>query len=154
MSPREAGKTDYESTPLAAMIDVFSLWTSGDFMRQLATSVDVDLDATGIVAVTLLGRNGGMRPSALAKRLGLGASAASKVIRRLGDAGLVERLAHPDDARAAHVTLTPRGIAVSRALVDAGDAMMRGLLTSWSEADREEFATLLARFRDEVTGRV
>lgn len=146
-SPQPVAALGYESRPLAALLDVFSIWSSGGFIRELARRADLSLDATSIVALTVLAREGNLRPSELAEHLRVGASAVSKLVRRLGNEGLAEQLRDPDDARAWRVRLTDTGHKRMSQLVDIGDEMTAALLADWSAADRELFATLLTRFR-------
>ncbi|QYF75201.1 MarR family winged helix-turn-helix transcriptional regulator [Cryobacterium sp. PAMC25264] len=140
----------YRSDQLAALLEVFSVWSSGSFMRGLAAGAGLDLDATSIVAITLLAREGNQRASALATRLRVGASAISKLSNRLSAIELVEKLPDPDDTRATLLRLTPAGTAAARALVQAGDSMMAELMREWPEDDRIQFNRLLRRFRDDA----
>lgn len=140
----------YRSEQLAALLEVFSVWSSATFIRGLAAGAGVDLDATSIVAVTLLTRDGDQRASALAARLGVGASAISKVSNRLGLLGLAEKAPDPHDSRATLLRLTPAGTDVAAALVEAGDAMMTDVMHDWPEIDRAHFDRLVRRFRDDA----
>ncbi|WP_085368924.1 MarR family winged helix-turn-helix transcriptional regulator [Leifsonia sp. NCR5] len=140
----------YRSGQLAALLEVFALWSSGAFIRGLAGRVGVELDTTAIVAITLLARDGEQRASTLASRLHVGASAISKLSARLGAHGLVEKRDDPEDSRATLLRLTEDGTAAANALVDAGDAMMADLLQTWPDRDRDDFRRLLQRFRDEA----
>jgi DNA-binding MarR family transcriptional regulator len=140
----------YRSEQLGALLEVFSLWSSGTFIRGLAIGAGVDLDATAIVAVTVLARDGEQRASVLASRLHVGASAISKLSGRLGSHGLIEKRPDPDDSRATLLRLTPEGTAATTALTQAGDAMMADLMRRWSDSDRADFNRLLHRFRDDA----
>lgn len=148
--PAESPGLPYRSGQLAALLEVFSLWSSGAFIRGLAIGVGIDLDATAIVAITLLARDGEQRASSLAARLHVGASAISKLSARLGAHGLVEKRQDPEDSRATLLALSPDGLDTAAALVRGGDAMMADLLQSWPEADRADFDRLLRRFKDEA----
>jgi DNA-binding MarR family transcriptional regulator len=140
----------YRSEQLAALLEVFSVWSSGSFIQGLAVRAGVSLDATSIVALTLLARDGEQRASALASRLRVGASAISKLSNRLGALGLVERRPDPDDSRATLLGLTPTGTAATAALVHAGDNMMTELMHQWPKEDQAHFNRLLRRFRDDA----
>lgn len=136
----------YQSEPLAALLGVFSQWGSGGFIAALVNHSGHNLDPTSVVAITVLSRDGAMRPSALAERLRVGPSNVSKISNRLTELGLTERLADPHDARATLLGLTADGVALMGALVDAGDEMMARTLADWPDSDRAEFARLLQRF--------
>jgi len=140
----------YESEQLAALLEVFAVWSSGTFIRGLAGGAGVDLDATSIVAITLLARDGDQRASALAARLRVGASAISKLSIRLGSIGLIEKRPDPEDSRATLLCLTPAGADAASALVRAGDEMIAELMRTWSDDDRGHFNRLLRRFRDDA----
>jgi DNA-binding MarR family transcriptional regulator len=140
----------YQSQQLAALLEVFSVWSSGTFIRTLASGAGVDLDATSIAAMTLLARDGEQRASVLASRLRVGASAISKLSNRLGARNLVEKRPDPSDSRATLLALSVAGEALVQALVDAGDVMMSDLLRDWRKEDRDDFNRLLRRFRDEA----
>ena len=140
----------YRHEQLGALLEVFSVWSSGTFIRGLAVGAGVDLDATSIVAVTVLARDGELRASALASRLHVGASAISKLSNRLTEHGLIEKRQDPDDSRATLLRLTPAGAAATTALTRAGDQMMADLMRRWSDDDRADFNRLLRRFRDDA----
>jgi DNA-binding MarR family transcriptional regulator len=141
----------YRSRPLAALLDVFALWGSGEFIAALGHESGHSLDATSIVAITVLAREGALRPSVLAERLRVGASNVSKISGRLSSLGLVERTPDPDDARAGLLRLTAAGTDVMTRLIDAGDEMMSAILEDWPEADRDAFDRLLRRFQADAT---
>jgi len=140
----------YRSEQLGALLEVFSIWSTGEFIRGLAVGAGVDLDATSIAAVTILARDGDQRASTLASHLHVGASAISKLTNRLGSKRLIEKRTDPGDSRATLLGLTPAGTDTATALVRAGDAMMLELVGDWPEEDRTHFAHLLRRFRDAV----
>nr|WP_243848649.1 MarR family winged helix-turn-helix transcriptional regulator [Lysinibacter cavernae] len=137
---------DYSSAPLAALLEVFTLWGSGGFIERLAQSAGTALDATSIILLTSLSRNGATRPSDLAETLGVGASNVSKMTKRLAELGLVERATDAADARASRIRLTADGLATMRVLVVAGDDMMANILASWPDDQRANLAELLQRF--------
>jgi DNA-binding MarR family transcriptional regulator len=61
-----------------------------------------------------LDRHGPLSPSELADRERVKRPTATRVISRLAEAGLVERMPDPDDGRAALVSLTAEGTALLR----------------------------------------
>lgn len=83
-------------------------------VRRFALSERSDVACCGITvaqAATLdaLRAFGPIRQGELGRRLGITASTLTRNLTRLLDAGLVERLADPDDARATRVRLLPSG---------------------------------------------
>ena len=119
-------------------------------MTSLAAGAGYDLDSTSIVAITVLGQDGALRPSVLAERLRVGPSNVSKIAARLIDAGLAVRIPDATDARANRITLTDSGNALMDDLVTAGDRMMGDILTRWSETDRADFTRLVQQFEQDV----
>ena len=119
-------------------------------MTSLAAGAGYELDSTSIVAITVLGQDGALRPSVLAERLRVGPSNVSKIAARLIDAGLASRIPDATDARANRITLTASGIALMDDLVAAGDHMMGDILAHWSEPDRVNFTRLVQQFEQDV----
>lgn len=145
-----AAPHEYRSQPLAALLDVFAIWGSDGFIGALSEWAGRDLDPTSVTAVTMLARNGPMRPSGLAGRLHVGASNVSKISAHLHALDLVEKIADPADARATLLRLTTDGEKYMRDLVEAGDTMMEAIIADWPDADRNTLARLLARFEQDA----
>lgn len=137
---------DYRSDLVASLTRILGEWTAPEFLTGVVAREGVNLDAVGIITITVLANGGPQRPSALAAHLVTGASNASKIIHRLTDAGLASRTPDPDDARAQLIALTTAGQQVAAAFVRAGDGLVDELLGGWSERDKEDFTRLLRRF--------
>jgi DNA-binding MarR family transcriptional regulator len=149
----------YRSEPLAALLDVFALWGSEGFIGSLSRRAGIELDTTSVIAITMLARNGAMRPSVLAARLRVGPSNVSKLSANLIERGLVEKTVDRADARASLLQLSSAGHGVVERLAGAGDQMMGEILANWPSVDQVEFARLLThferdalRYADTVTG--
>ncbi|MFI6782795.1 MarR family winged helix-turn-helix transcriptional regulator [Micromonospora sp. NPDC050276] len=69
-----------------------------------------------------------LRPSALSERLLLSSGGTSNLVKRLGDAGLIEREADPSDARSSWVRLSTEGAHVAEQTVLAASAAQSALL--------------------------
>lgn len=135
----------YRSDLVAALTRVMGTWTGADFIARVARSEGVDLDRQAIVVVTVLARVGPQRPSELAHALATGASNVSKIMRRLEDGEVAERVADPDDARASRLRLTAHGDDIARALARAGDRLIDELIGDWSARDRDELTRLMMK---------
>lgn len=140
----------YQSRSLAAMLEVFALWGSGDFIASITAHAAPGLDPTSVTALTLLGRHGPTRPSALAHRLRVSASNVSKITRRLIDLELIDRVPDTEDARAGLLRLSPQGREVVEGFVTAGDAMMHAIQAEWSSTDRDQFTEMLTKFHTDA----
>jgi DNA-binding MarR family transcriptional regulator len=71
-----------------------------------------------------------LRPTDLTSRLLLSSGGMSNLLRRLTEAGLVEREADPHDARSSWVRLTTPGIEIAEVAVRAGNGAQSALLRS------------------------
>ena len=83
-------------------------------VRRFSVSERADVSCCGMTvaqAATLevLKLEGAMGLSVLGRRLGISPSTLSRNLQRLEERGLVQRIANPDDARAAIAALTPDG---------------------------------------------
>lgn len=87
-----------------------------------------------IAVLRAAGRPYRLRPTDLAGRLLLSSGGTSNLLRRLGDAGLVEREADSSDARSSWVRLTRTGVETAEAAVRAAAAAQAGLLSTVPEA--------------------
>jgi len=89
---------------------------------------------------------GKLRRSELAQRLGITASGVARQVAPLERMGLVARESHDRDARLALVVLTDTGTRiVDEALATAEGAADRAFAARWSEDERAQLASLLAR---------
>jgi DNA-binding MarR family transcriptional regulator len=85
-----------------------------------------DLSASAAFAMNRVGREGPIRLTALAAREGVSQPSMTQLIQRLERAGLVTRLADPDDGRAALIGITGHG----QALLDDRKRVRRERLTA------------------------
>lgn len=131
---------------IASLTRVLAEWTAPEFLTAVAAREGVDLDPGAITMVTILSKNGPLRPSRLATNMVTGASNISKILARLTKAGLTRQTTDPTDARALKVELTPAGHQVAAAFVRAGNGLIDELLDGWPKKERAEFAHLLAKF--------
>ncbi|WP_242891378.1 MarR family winged helix-turn-helix transcriptional regulator [Actinomadura litoris] len=90
---------------------------------------------------------------AVAERLEVDPSTASRLVGHAIDAGLVSRRPSPVDARRANLGLTPAGRRVKQVSERFRRAYLDELMTGWSEDERTEFARLLTRFADAAAAR-
>lgn len=138
------------SALINALHSILAQWTSPEFMAAVAAREGVRLDPGAIVTVTILGSSGPQRPSALAHRMATGASNISKIVARLQEAGIVQKLADPQDSRASLIELTAAGTDIADALTRSGNSLVTELLGQWSATDRGDLLRLLDRFEGET----
>ncbi|MFD0691425.1 MarR family winged helix-turn-helix transcriptional regulator [Actinomadura fibrosa] len=85
---------------------------------------------------------------AVAERLEVDPSTASRLVGHAIDAGLVSRRPSPVDARRANLGLTEAGRRVKQVSDRFRRAYLDQLMTGWSAAERADFARLLTRFAE------
>ncbi|MFI0454028.1 MarR family winged helix-turn-helix transcriptional regulator [Actinomadura sp. 6N118] len=85
---------------------------------------------------------------AVAERLEIDPSTASRLVGHAIDAGLVSRRPSPMDARRANLGLTDAGMRVKQVADRFRRAYLDELMTDWTGTEREDFARLLTRFAD------
>jgi DNA-binding MarR family transcriptional regulator len=87
---------------------------------------------------------------AVADRLEIDPSTASRLVGHAIDADLVSRRPSPLDARRANLQLTEAGVRVRMAAERYRRTFLARLMADWTPEDRAHFARLLARFTDEA----
>lgn len=100
-------------------------------------------------AYGILGRlydAGPQRPGALAEHFYLDASTISRQVAALEQAGLIRRVADAEDGRASLLQLSAHGEGVLVATRNERRRVVQDLLGTWSAADLDKLATLLAAF--------
>ncbi|MEV5571084.1 MarR family winged helix-turn-helix transcriptional regulator [Spirillospora sp. NPDC052269] len=85
---------------------------------------------------------------AVAERLEIDPSTASRLVGHAIDAGLVSRRPSPVDARRANLGLTEAGQRVRQVAERFRRAYFEALMSGWSEHEKSEFARLLTQFAD------
>lgn len=78
-------------------------------LRQEASGADGELTPTAAAALATVERHGPLTPSELAEAERVKRPTATRILRGLTGAGLVERTTDPDDGRYAVVSVTPTG---------------------------------------------
>lgn len=145
------GRRASEREILAALVRLVAQWSSSDVQLELARGVGVRLDPTAIRAVYALGLAGGsVRPGSLADHLHLSRPTTSKLIARLMNEGLVDRLPDVGDRRSAEVRLTDTGLSAFDRLVTAGDRLVTAALSGWAPADVAAFRDRLLAFVEKM----
>lgn len=86
--------------------------------------------------------------SDLGQGLGITIAAASQLIERLVQQGLIVRLEDPEDRRAKQLELTEKGRRILKASVQARHGWLEHLAASLSPAEREQVASALRLLRE------
>jgi DNA-binding MarR family transcriptional regulator len=125
-----------------------SLWSVIRSLKQRARADGPDPGALHVVH--MVEANGPLRLTALAECAGLDASTISRHVRGLEDAGHLVRTSDPDDRRVSRVAVSDSGRALLQEALRRRAQVFDEALAGWPEADRAAFATLLARFAEEL----
>lgn len=155
--PREADLTPViEPDPLDLRISLTSLvhWAdSTPLRRQVMVEIDFPHDDMGMfLVVNQLTYNGAMRPAELVQVLGGTATNMSKIVGRLVDAGLVVRVAAPEDDRGVLVALTDAGREIGERIATRAQDAFAQSLADWSPQEIATLRRMLARLARDTTG--
>jgi DNA-binding MarR family transcriptional regulator len=82
----------------------------------------------------------------VAARLGVDASRGSRIVAEAVKSGYVRRVASQEDGRRIHLELTDAGRSVVEATRQTRQEHFAKAMSTWTEAERTEFARLLSRF--------
>ncbi|MFD1506883.1 MarR family transcriptional regulator [Georgenia yuyongxinii] len=136
----------------AAFVSVLR-WASRSAVRgRLWADGGVELTPTDAWLLEALATHSPMRVTMLATWQGVDKSTVTPQVRRLEQAGLVDRHRDPVDGRASLLTLSAAGREVrERVRAVGGDVLSEGM-ADWTESDRRTFARLLGRFAQTLDG--
>lgn len=84
----------------------------------------------------------------IGEAIGVDQPRASRLVQQAQQMGFVEREADPEDARRTRVVLTEQGKQAARGVRGERRESIRSALSSFTDAERSEFARLLAKFAD------
>lgn len=125
-------------------------------LGQLAlTDLKIDLDLPALDVLFAIeggesghgeGAAGGTTVGAVAERLSVDPSRASRIVAETVERGYARRGVSQADARRAVVTLTERGVAAVEAVKEYKALLMGDFLSEWSEEELAAFLPLLDRF--------
>lgn len=96
----------------------------------------------------LVAASGSLSVGEIAEAVGVDQPRASRLVQQSVELGLVAREPDPDDARRTRVRLTPEGQGLVSGFRGRRRDAVRNALASFSDAERVEFARLLAKFAD------
>jgi DNA-binding MarR family transcriptional regulator len=134
-----------EAQSIIAPLSVIVRWSRLRFYDRVAELAGVRIERSAIILLDTLARNGPLRTSDLAERLGLDRSTVSRQVARAVDGGLVKRTDDERDARATLLELTPLGLRTWKKLAAAWHKTAMSLVEGWSPDEQREIARLLGR---------
>jgi DNA-binding MarR family transcriptional regulator len=114
-------------------------WAITRMARRLRQEAGTDLGPSQVAALATIERHGPLSPSELAKLERIKRPTATRILRHLEEAGLVERVKDPEDGRASILSATADGRALLRRLRARKTAY---LATRLDKLDAEDRRTL------------
>jgi DNA-binding MarR family transcriptional regulator len=142
-------------TKFAEVVDTELLRRLGVALRELRRGTAQDLrtrlygelvDLAQADCLEVINARGKCSMSEIAADLKVDASAATRTVRRLVDAGYVNRSPDPTDARAVVVTLTDEGVALTREINRRSLEAVLDILNAFTPAEQRQLTDLLERF--------
>ena len=139
------------------------MWAKPDLMKKIRAQTDTGpggrplqisnlmvVHAVAGLSVTASAAEGApeVTVGAVAERLEIDPSTASRLVGHAIDAGLVSRSPSPVDARRANLGLTEAGLRVKQVADRSRRAYLDELMSDWAPAERAQFARLLTRFAE------
>jgi DNA-binding MarR family transcriptional regulator len=103
--------------------------------RRLRQESGTDLGPSQVAALATIERHGPLAPSGLAERERIKRPTATRILGRLADAGLVERVPDPADGRSAIVSVTSDGRMLLRRLRQRKTAYLAQRMRELSDED-------------------
>lgn len=113
-----------------------------------------DVSVTQCYALDQLARFGPITMNELASHLYLDKSTASRVVSTLERKGLLNRLQHPDDRRAVHLTISDAGRAKHELIAQEIQEREKKLISDFSPAVRHSMIELISRLAKAAADRV
>ncbi|RSN64521.1 MarR family winged helix-turn-helix transcriptional regulator [Actinomadura sp. WAC 06369] len=174
--PAESSERDVPDETLSeiatALFHLRRVWAKPDLMKrvraqtaagpdgrplQLSNLMVVQAVAALLAAADDRAGDGGDAPEitvgAVADRLEVDPSTASRLVGHAIDAGLVSRRPSPVDARRANLGLTDAGTRVKQVADRFRRTYFEELMAGWTDRERAEFARLITRFADAAAAR-
>jgi DNA-binding MarR family transcriptional regulator len=108
--------------------------------RRLRQESGTDMGPSQVAALATIERHGPLAPSELAERERIKRPTATRVLARLAEAGLVERIPDPADGRAAIVSVSSEGRALLRRLRQRKTAYLASRMRELAPRDLEALA--------------
>jgi DNA-binding MarR family transcriptional regulator len=111
-------------------------WAITRMARRLRQEAGTDLGPSQVASLATIERHGPLSPSELAERERIKRPTATRIVRHLEDAGLLERVRDPGDGRASILTVTGEGRALLRRLRERKTAYLAKRLADMDAEDR------------------
>jgi DNA-binding MarR family transcriptional regulator len=111
-------------------------WAITRTARRLRQEAGADLGPSQVAALASVERHGPLSPSELADVERIKRPTATRIVRHLEEAGLIERISHPADGRSSILSITPSGRALLKRLRARKTAYLAKRLAQLDAEDR------------------
>jgi DNA-binding MarR family transcriptional regulator len=153
-SVRSDGASSESSQQIQRQLEMFLRMSSSRSVHaRQAEIAGVDLAQPAYMLLRRISQDGPLAMGELARRVHMDPGATARQVGQLERDGLVRRYPSDDDGRVSLVVTTPAGERSHAKIARVLDRHMHGVLSSWSEADRKDFARLLSRFVEDLRAR-
>ena len=125
-------------------------WLNTEVENTYIKSLDEKLTSTDIQTLWELGVTGAIRPSELARKLGLDKASATRRLSRLSDSGLIEHIPDPKDGRATLVGLSDKGVSIVERSYAQSNEAFTWMIEKWSDEEINVFNRLLHDYIDKT----
>lgn len=132
---------------LSTIVRNANVWRLHDL---ISADAGVELDRAAYGVLTALEGDPGVRLSALADRLGIDISTASRHVQSLQLKGLVQRAIDPADRRAANLSLSDAGREVLTKVHTARCRLIERVTEDWDPGDIERLGVLMQRLGEGI----
>jgi DNA-binding MarR family transcriptional regulator len=132
-----------------ALTRISHLFTRARRHDRTVTEAGVAVDRADVPLLRLLAEGGPLRPGEIATHLVVEAPQVTRQLRRLEQAGHIERVPDPADRRCQRVRLSEEGRHAVDRIRAVGRRWMSEALAEWSPQDRHTLTTLFHRMVDD-----
>ncbi|HEY0107152.1 MAG TPA: MarR family transcriptional regulator [Rhizomicrobium sp.] len=128
-----------------ALLDIMTILNEPQRDDALIAEAGISLDRALFPLLVRIGRRGPLGVVELADMSGRDHTTVSRQVARLESLGLVARTANGADKRVRAVSITRKGLTMTRALDRAREKIAGPLIAEWNAADRATLIRLLRR---------
>lgn len=144
-SGRPAGPRERKERALGDQLNAL-LSASRALTEQSAAAFHPDLQPAAFHLARWVYAYGGAKPSVIAEAVAMDRSAASALMKKMRELGLLDSMKDRSDRRAVIVDLTPLGRERVRQALDLRGSRFHDRIASWSDEELETFTALMRTF--------
>jgi DNA-binding MarR family transcriptional regulator len=135
---------------LSSLVALISWVHQGGQFNDLLEHLEAPIRQHGYFTLRVVSYHGPMSIAEVAECMAIDPSQASKRLRQLTELGLVDRAVDQFDRRSSRVCVSRAGRALERKILDQQLATFTDVMGAFPAADRQRWATLMARFMHQL----